>query len=117
MQKLKRLPLLKQLENMLSNLLPSVLTLPSLLSELPRFLKKAALIVLCLLLLWMLFGCTATRTVRPPLPPQADARQINDFHGRTHRDVMRYAIEMREGFMSCEADKASIRSLYKNENK
>lgn len=114
MQKLKRKPLLPRLVSTLRNLLQPV---QSLLDRIPLSLSPpmtAALIVLCLIVLLGIWGC-APRTVRPSLPPQADARPIPDFQGRTYRDALLYLIDVREGFMQCEADKAVIRKVYGHE--
>lgn len=114
MQKLKRQPLLKRLGSTLSNLLPPVDKLLTFHVKLPKWTMTAVWTGLLLLACWMLFGCTTqTRTVRPPLPPQADARPMPRFLGSTYRDSIQYTLEVREWGMGCEADKTAIRRMYK----
>ena len=48
------------------------------------------------------------------MPPQANARAVPDFNGRTHRDVLLHAIEVKEGWLACEAEKKVIRKLYES---
>lgn len=95
-----------KLTDFVGNLVP----LPSLS---PGFRMMAVGIGMLVILLLMLSGCsTSSRTVRPPLPPQAQPRMIPDFAGRTHRDILLYGIEMKEGWLGCEMDKKAIRRLY-----
>ena len=72
---------------------------------------KKTILVLSLLTFSLLSGCSP-RIVRPPLPPQADARTVTPFTGATYRDVTLYAIETRTGWLSCEQDKRAIRQVY-----
>ncbi len=112
MQRLKKLPLLKQLESTLKSL-PALGN--KLLRALPRFpdpLTTVALIALTLLILVTCSGC-APRTVRPSLPPQADPRPMPLYDGKTYRDAFGYLIEVREWGMSCESDKAAIRDVFR----
>lgn len=105
--------LLKPIRSTVTKLTGSAAKLVSPLSLSPGF-KVAAGIVMLVIVLLMLCGCsTASRTVRPPLPPQAQPRTVPDFTGRTHRDILLHAIEVKEGWLSCEQDKRSIRELYK----
>ena len=115
MQKLKRKPLLPPLADTLRNLLRPVGGLLETLSPLPRWLTMGALIGVCLLLLLTCSGCAPARTIRPSLPPQADAREIPAFQGQTYRDVILYVIELREVAQQSEADKAVIRKVYGHE--
>lgn len=58
-------------------------------------------------------GCAPQiRTVRPPLPPQAQAREVPSFQGQTYRDVILYVIQLKEVAQQSEADKAAIRRVY-----
>ena len=113
MQKLKRKPLLERVGNMLSDLLPPVDKLLTPHVWWPKFLRTIVLIVVCLMLLSLCSGCTTTKVVRPELPPQADAREIPQFQGETHRDVIQYVILLREACYAAEADKAAIRRVFK----
>lgn len=113
MQKLKRKPLLMRLGSTVKTLLDSVDRRVERLGPFPQFLGMLAWMLLCLGLLLTLFGCTTTRTVRPPLPPQAEARELPSFQGKTYRDVILYVIELKEAAQQSEADKAAIRRLYK----
>lgn len=117
MQKLKRKPLLERLGSMLSNLLPPVDKLLTPRAWWPPSPRMIVLIVVCLTLLLMCSGCTATKTVRPMLPPQADARETPQFEGETTRDLLEAYILMREAQMACESDKGVIRRLYKAPSK
>lgn len=117
MQKLKRIPLLQRLESTLKSLprLGSKLLLR--LPRLPDPLTTVVLIASCLLLLALCSGCV-TKTVRTPLPPlpsQADPRPLPRFTGSTYRDSILWSIEVRESFMSCEADKSVLRKVYGRE--
>lgn len=114
MQKLKRKPLTEQLSDTLKNLLQPVKSLLKPLDLSPRWLTMGVLIGCCLLLLVMCSGCTP-RTIRPPLPPQAEPRPMPQFTGQTFRDSILWSIEVREWGMSCEADKGAIREVYRNE--
>lgn len=114
MQKLKRKPLLPPLADTLRNLLDSERGLPAILSPFGKPLMMVVLIGVFLLLYFTLSGC-APRTVRPTLPPQADAREIPAFQGQTYRDVILYVIELREVAQQSEADKAVIRKVYGHE--
>ena len=98
---------------MLSNLLPPVDKLLTPRAWWPPSPRMIALSVVCLTLLLMCSGCTTTKTVRPPLPPQADARPMPRFLGSTYRDSIQYTLEVREWGMGCEADKTAIRRMYK----
>lgn len=109
MQKLKRKPLSQLLGNTLGSLLTPVNKLLDRLPVSPSFVTTAALIVI---LAMLLLGCSPAKTVKPTLPPQADAREVTVFSGRTHRDVMLYSVQLREGWLSCESDKAAIRSVF-----
>lgn len=116
MQKLKRLPLLQRLSNTLKNSLEPVRGLVKPQIKLPKSLTTVAWIALCLLALWLLLGCAPqTRIVRPPLPPQAEAREVPPFEGQTYRDVILYVIELKETAQQSEADKAAIRRVYGRE--
>lgn len=115
MQKLKREPLLKRASDMLGSFLESGRSLLSGLRLSPDWLTTAASIVLLILLLCALLGCSP-RTIRPTLPPQAEPREIPDFQGQTYRDVILYVIELRESAMACEADKGAIRYLFGEED-
>lgn len=113
MQRLKRPGKLRPLANMLDSLLENVRELLDRLPQLRTVLTMAALIVACLLTLSMLSGCSQrVKTVRPPLPAQADPRQMPQFHGETYRDAILYIIEVREWGLTCEADKRAIRQLW-----
>lgn len=114
MQRLKRKPLLLRLGSTAKNLLDSVDRRVDRLGPLPQFLGMLAWMLLCLGLLLTLFGCT-TRAVRPPLPPQAEAREVPSFQGQTYRDVILYVIELKETAQQSEADKAAIRRVYGRE--
>lgn len=110
MQKLKRKPWLQPLADTLLSLLSPA---RGLLATLPPFGRPAAiaLTVITVLLLVMCCGC-APRTVRPSLPPQADARPMPAYDGQTFRDAVLYLIEVREWGLACEADKHVIREVY-----
>lgn len=108
--------LLRPLASMTKNLQQYVLTARELLPLSPGFRWVAASIVLCLLLLLTLSGCAPqTKTVRPPLPSQAQPRLVPDFTGSTHRDVLMYAIELREGWLSCESEKGVWRHMHERQ--
>lgn len=111
MQRLKRKPLLTQLASTLKNLTGSASKLLPPLVRWPTWLTTLALIVCFLLALSLASGCSP-RIVRPPLPPQAEARVIPTFDGKTWRDVLYYVVEVRSGWQSCEADKRAIRYIY-----
>lgn len=113
MQKLKRKPLLQRLGSTLANLLKPVSNLLTVRVKLPKHLMTAALIGLCLLGFFLLSGCTPAKTIKPPLPPQADPRPLPRFTGSTYRELILWSIDVRESFLSCEADKAAIRRMYK----
>lgn len=114
MQRLKRLPLLKRLASSAQNLIGSV---SNRLENLQPFGKLATIvwIAVLILLLIVLCGCSP-RTVKPSLPAQAQAREMPTYDGQTYRDAILYLIEVREWGMSCESDKAAIRSVFKNED-
>ena len=114
MQKLKRKPSLPPLADTLRNLLGSERGLLGILSPFGRPLVIASIILMVLTLAMCCAGC-APRTVRPSLPPQADARDMPAYDGQTFRDAILYLIEVREWGMSCEADKAVIRQVYGHE--
>lgn len=72
-----------------------------------------AALTLILISCWLLLGCAPqTRIVRPPLPPQAEAREVPPFEGQTYRDVIQYVIQLKEFAYQSEADKAAIRRVY-----
>lgn len=102
----------KQVSSTLGNLLKPAGRLLQPLGTLPRWLTTGAWIVGLVLLCWMCFGCTQTRIVRPPLPPQAEPREVPSFQGQTYRDVILYVIELKETAQASEADKAAIRRVY-----
>ncbi len=112
MQRLKRLPLLRRLENTLDSLTRHVETLTAELGSWSKPLMMGASIVTCLLILSMCSGCSP-KIVKPQLPPQADARSVPAFTGRTHRDVILYVLELRQSCLASEADKAAIRQVFK----
>ncbi len=112
MRKLKRKPPLMQLASISRNLTGFVGKLLRPVVRWPALLTMTALIVGCLLGCSLLWGCSP-RVVRPPLPPQAEARVIPTFDGKTWRDVLYYVVEVRSGWQSCEADKSAIRYLYR----
>ena len=114
MQKLKKKPLLQRVENTVENLLASANKPLALLAVLPKPLVTIVLIALCLLFFSLLCGCSP-RMVKPTLPPQAEPREMPVFAGKTNRDTVLYAIEVREWGLSCEADKAAIRKVYGHE--
>lgn len=104
--------LLKLTVSTVSKLTASTARLVEPLSLSPAFKAVVGTVMLVIVLFW-LFGCsTPSRTVRPTLPPQANARTVPDFNGRTHRDILLHAIEVKEGWLACEADKSAIRKLY-----
>lgn len=104
--------LLKLTVSTVSKLTDSAGKLVAPLSPSPGFKALAGTVMLAIVLFW-LFGCsTQSRTVRPTMPPQANARAVPDFNGRTHRDILLHAIEVKEGWLSCEQDKVAIRRLY-----
>lgn len=111
MQRLKRKPLLMQLASTLRNLTGSASKLLPPLVRWPTWLTTLALIVCFLLALSLASGCSP-RIVRPPLPPQAEARVIPTFDGKTWRDVLYYVVELRQTCQASEADKSAIRYLY-----
>lgn len=113
MQKLKRKTWRMRLGNILETSRQSLQMLGVTPRELRPLLRTAALIVLFLLIFSALSGCTTVKTVKPPMPPQAQARPLPPFHGQTYRDAILYLIEVREWGMSCEADKSAIRRMYK----
>lgn len=117
MQKLKRMPLLQRLGSTLATLLRPVVEQLRPRIKLPKSLTTVALIGLCILTCWLLFGCTPVKTVRsiPPLPPQADARPMPRFLGSTFRDSIMWSIEVREWGTACEADKSVLRRVYGHE--
>lgn len=113
MQKLKRQPQLKQLGNTLGSLLGPVVKPLRPQFKLPKSLTMVASIVGLALICWLLWGCAPqTRIVRPPLPPQAEPREVPSFQGQTYRDVILYVIELKEVAQQSEADKAAIRRVY-----
>ncbi len=112
MQKLKRKPLATQLERIYERLLALTDRALSTVERLPRWLTMVVLIVLSAGIFFSVSGCSP-RIVRPPLPPQADARTVTPFTGATYRDVTLYAIETRTGWLSCEQDKSAIRQVYR----
>lgn len=113
MQKLKRKPLLTPLADTVKSLLGSVRNLRQALLPSPPWLTMVALIVLLILALSVLSGCT--RVVRPTLPPEADPRPMPQWNGKTNRQVFGYIPVLREWGKSCEADKAVIRKVYGHE--
>lgn len=80
----------------------------------PLSLMMIASVVGFLLVLSMLSGCQA-RVVKPSLPQQADPRPLPEFKGETYRDALLYIPELRESFLSCEADKEAIRKAMSDE--
>lgn len=114
MQKLKRKPLLMRLEIIFERLIVSTAKLPDRIAAWPRSRMMSVLTVLFLLpcVMFWISGCTTTRVVRPPLPPQAEARVVSTFDGKTWRDVLYYVVELRSGWQACESDKAAIRYVY-----
>lgn len=113
MQRLKRLPLLQRLRSTLTTSLKPVAKLLRPQIKLPKSLTMVALIVGSVLICWLLWGCAPqTRVVRPPLPPQAEPREVPSFQGQTYRDVILYVIELKETAYQSEADKAAIRRIY-----
>lgn len=113
MQRLKRLPLLQRLSSTLKTSLSPVAKLLRPQIKLPKSLTMVVSIGLLALLLWLLWGCAPqTRIVRPPLPPQAEPREVPSFQGQTYRDVILYVIELKETAQASEADKAAIRRVY-----
>lgn len=117
MQKLKRKPLLMRLDATLSRL-PVIRRLRGLLLGLSaNYQMLIAWILLLVLTCLILSGCTPRPAVKPILPPQASARVIPVFDGKTYRDVLLWSIDLREGFQNCEYDKAAWRELYKEPKK
>lgn len=115
MQRLKQLPLLQRLRSMLKTSLRPVaglLTVRVKLSK--RQMMVASIATLAILFAcFFLMGCAPqTRIVRPPLPPQAQPREVPSFQGQTYRDVILYVIELKETAQQSEADKAAIRRVY-----
>lgn len=104
----------KRGESTLRNLLRPVGELLTVRVKLPKLPMTAVWIALCLLLFWMLCGCTPVKKGGsiPPLPPQADPRPMPRFTGNTFRDSILWGIEVREWGMSCEADKSVLRRVY-----
>lgn len=105
----------KRLESTLKKWLRPVSELLTVRVKLPKRQMMVALIGLLILgsALCFLMGCAPqTRVVRPPLPPQAQAREVPSFQGQTYRDVIQYVIELKEAAQQSEADKAAIRRAY-----
>lgn len=105
----------KRLESTLKNSLKPVSELLTVRVKLPKRQMMVALIGLLILgfVIFSLIGCAPrTRIVRPPLPPQAQAREVPSFQGQTYRDVIQYVIELKEAAQQSEADKAAIRRVY-----
>lgn len=112
MQRLKRKPLRMQLVSIFENLTGSVDKLLRRTDQWQAWQMMLALTGALALVLLLLSACSP-RIVRPPLPPQAEARVIPTFDGKTWRDVLYYVVELRETCMSSEADKAAIRYVYR----
>lgn len=112
MPKTRRKPLQRRLGDMLDSLLNRASRLAASLPRLPDPVTTVALIVGLLLMCWALSGCSPrVQTVKPVLPPQAEARPMPAFTGDTYRDAILYLIEVREWGMACEYDKDAIRSV------
>ncbi len=105
-------PLLKRASDTLKSLLAPVKKLLDTSPLSPIFLMMAVSILFCLLLL---SGCSTTKTVKPTLPAEAQPRSAPKFHGKTYRDAMKYVAELKEYGRQCEADKAAIRYVFKEQ--
>lgn len=116
MQKLKRRPLLTPLVDTLQRLLGFERGLLGILSPFGKPLVIALIVTMVLTLAMCSVACVPqTKTVRPSLPPQAEARDMPAYDGQTFRDSILYLIEVREWGMQCEADKSVIRKVYGHE--
>lgn len=109
MQKLKRKPLSSRVRSTLRTL-PSHLSLVEKWQRLsPLFRQTIVLTAASLLICFMLLGCASRH---PLLPAQAQPRVIPAFKGETPRQVILWAVDLREGWESCEYDKQVWRELY-----
>ena len=80
----------------------------------PLFLRIVASTLWCILALMLLSGCaTPPPAPRPSLPPlpMLEPRPVPAWEGRTYRDVIGYALQLREADGACEADKAAARAV------
>lgn len=114
MQKLKKPERLRQLVLLVESLPLLALRLTERFGISPRSLTMIASAVIFLVLLSTLSGC-APRVVKPSLPAQADPRPMPKFKGKTYRDALMHIPELREAFLSCEADKLAIRKALTDE--
>lgn len=105
-------PSLKQASGTLKSLLAPVKKLLSNPPLSPMFLMTAALMLFFLL---VLSACSTTKTAKPTLPAEAQPRTAPKWHGKTYRDAMKYVAELKEYGRQCEADKAAIRYVFKEE--
>ena len=112
MQKLKRKPLSSRVRSTLRTL-PSPLSLVEKWQRLsPLFRQTIVLTAASLLICFMLLGCASRQVNQPPLPAQAQPRVIPAFKGETPRQIILWAVDLREGWESCEYDKQVWRELY-----